>query len=91
LRLAGATDRAGANAVLARFLPEFNRRFGGPAADPVPTWRTWPVGLDPDRVFALKYRLNTVRLGGQSIQPPAAPRRFAYAGKMVEVHLLVGL
>lgn len=92
LRLAGATDRAGANAVLAGFLPGFNARFGVPAADPVPAWRPWPVGLDPDRVFALKYRLkvakdDTVRVLSQSIQLPAAPRRFAYAGKMVEVHL----
>lgn len=92
LRLAGATDRAAANAVLAGFLPDFNRRFGVPAADPVPAWRTWPHGLDPDRVFALKYRLkvakdDTIRVAGRPIQLPAAPRRFAYAGKMVEVHI----
>jgi hypothetical protein len=92
LRLAGATDRAAANAVLGSFLPDFNERFGVPAADPVPAWRPWPEGLDPDRVFALKYRLkvakdDTVHVLGQSIQLPAAPRRFAYAGKMVEVHI----
>ena len=92
LRLAGATDRAAANEVLVWFLSDFNRRFGVPAADTVPAWRPWPQGLDPDRVFALKYRLkvakdDTVRLAGQSIQLPPAPRRFAYAGKMVEVHL----
>jgi transposase len=92
LRLAGANDRTAANAVLAGFLPDFNRRFGVPAANPVPAWRPWPDGLDPDRVFAFKYRLkvakdDTVCVAGQSIQLPAAPRRFAYAGKMVEVHL----
>jgi transposase len=92
LRLAGATDRDSANAVLATFLPDFNRRFGVPAADPVPAWRSWPDGLDPDRVFAFKYRLkvandDTVNVAGQCIQLPPAPRRFAYSGKMVEVHL----
>jgi hypothetical protein len=63
-----------------------------PAADPDPAWRPWPDGLDPDRVFALKYRLrvardDTLRVDGRTIQLPAAPRHFAYAGKMVEVHL----
>jgi len=92
LRLAGADDRASANRALATFLPRFNRRFGVPAADPDPAWRPWPDGLDPDRVFALKYRLkvardDTLRVDGRTIQLPAAPRHFAYAGKMVEVHL----
>ena len=92
LSLAGVVDVAGANEVLRAFLPDFNRRFGVPAADPDPAWRPWPDGLDPDRVFALKYRLrvardDTLRVDGRTIQLPAAPRHFAYAGKMVEVHL----
>lgn len=66
-----------------------------PAADPDPAWRPWPADLDPDRVFALKYRLkvardDTLRVDGRTIQLPAAPRHFAYAGKMVEVHLRLG-
>jgi hypothetical protein len=92
LRLAGATDRSSANEVLARYLPGFNRRFSVPAADPVPAWRPWPAELDPDLVFVLKYRRkvakdDTIAIDGRVIQLPAAPRRFAYAGKMVEVHL----
>jgi len=92
LGLAGAVDIAGANEILRTFLPDFNRRFGVPAADPDPAWRPWPDGLDPDRVFSLKYRLkvardDTLRVAGRTIQLPAAPRHFAYAGKMVEVHL----
>jgi len=75
-----------------RSCPTSAAAFGVPAADPVPAWRPWPDGLDPDRVFAFKYRLkvakdDTIRASGQPIQLPAAPRRFAYAGKMVEVHL----
>lgn len=92
LRLAGATDRESANEVLAAFLPAYNARFAVPAADPSPAWRLWPAELDPDRVFVLKYRLkvakdDTIRVEGRPIQLPPAPRRFAYAGKMVEVHL----
>ena len=92
LGLAGATDIATANAVLAGFLPGFNRRFAVPAVDPDPAWRSWPDELEPERVFALKYRKrvardDTVRVDRRTLQLPAAPRRFAYAGKMVEVHL----
>ena len=92
LHLAGATDRESANLVLADFLPAHNARFGVPAADPCPAWRPWPADLDPDRAFVLKYRVkvakdDTIRLDGRSLQLPPAPRRFAYAGKMVEVQL----
>lgn len=92
LALAGAADIEAANTVLARFLPGFNRRFAVPAADPDPTWRPWPAELDPARVFVLKYRKrvardDTLRVDGRTLQLPAAPRRYAYAGKMVEVHL----
>jgi hypothetical protein len=39
LRLPGATTRAAAQAVLARFLPHYNRRFARPAAEATPAWR----------------------------------------------------
>ena len=92
LGLAGATDLETANAVLEDFLPGFNRRFAVPASEPTPAWRPWPRELDPDRVFVLKYRKkvardDTVRIDRRTVQLPAAPRRFAYSGKMVEVHL----
>jgi hypothetical protein len=92
LGLAGAADVAAANEVLAGYLPGFNRRFAVPAADPDPAWLAWPAELDPERVFVLKYRKkvardDTLRVAGRTLQLPAAPRRFAYAGKMVEVHL----
>jgi len=92
LGLAGATDRVSANGVLAGFLHRHNERFGVPAADPCAAWTRWPEDLDPNRVFVLKYRLkvakdDTIRIDGRTVQLPPAPRRFAYAGKMVEVHL----
>jgi len=91
LRLAGIRDRAAANAFLVEYLPRFNARFAVPALDPTPAWRPWPDGLDPDRVFALKYRRkvgrdHTIALGGRSLQLPALPRRASYAGRMVEVN-----
>lgn len=68
LRLAGAVDRDGAERVLARFLPRFNRRFVVPAANPDPAWRPLPAGLRLDRICCLKYRRvvandHTVRVG----------------------------
>jgi transposase len=92
LRLAGATDRASANRVLARFLPRFNRRFAVPAADPEPAWRPLPAGLELDRVLAFRYRRvvandHTVRVGGIVLDLPAAPGGRGYAGRTVEVSL----
>jgi hypothetical protein len=39
LRLAGVSDRAGADAFLVDYLPRHNARFAVPALDPVPAWR----------------------------------------------------
>ena len=92
LRLAGAHDLATAGAVLARFLPRFNRRFTVPAADPAPAWRPLPVGLRIERVCCLKYRRvvandHTVRAGATILQLPPGPGRRGYAGRRVELQL----
>ncbi len=92
LRLAGADDRETANAVLARFLPRFNRRFTVPAADPAPAWRPLPAGIRIDRVCCLKYRRvvandHTVRAGATILQLPPGPGRRGYAGRRVELQL----
>jgi hypothetical protein len=92
LRLAGADDLASANAVLARFLPRFNRRFAVPAADPGPAWRPLPPGLRIEQVCCLKYRRvvandHTVRVGATILQLPPGPGRRGYAGRRVEVRL----
>ena len=78
LRLAGTVDRAGAEAVLVKFLPKFNRRFVVPAANPEPAWRPLPTGLRLDRVCCLKYRRvvandHTVRVGATILQLPPGP------------------
>lgn len=92
LRLAGVTDRAGANELLAAFLPRFNARFGVPPADPVPAWRPLPTDVRLERVLAFKYRCkvardHTVHLEGRVLQLPAGRGGRGYAGRLVEVHV----
>jgi transposase len=92
LRLAGTVDRDGAERVLARFLPKFNRRFVVPAANPELAWRPLPSGLRLDRICCLKYRRvvandHTVRVGSTILQLPPGPGRRGYAGRRVELHL----
>jgi hypothetical protein len=92
LRLAGVTDRAGANELLAGFLPRFNARFGVPPADPVPAWRPVPAEVRLERVLVFKYRLkvardHTVRLDGRVLGLPPGRGGRGYAGRLVEVHL----
>jgi transposase len=92
LRLAGACDRDGANRVLARYLPRFNRRFAVPAADPVPAWRPLPTGVRLERVCSLRYRRTvagdgTVRAGATILQLPARANGRSRAGSRVELQL----
>lgn len=92
LRLADVVDRAGANELLATFLPRFNTRFAVPAAHPVPAWRPVPADLRLDRVLVFKYRCkvardHTIRLDGRVLQLPPGRGGRGYAGRLVEVHL----
>jgi hypothetical protein len=92
LRLAGITDRVGANELLASFLPRFNARFAVPAVDPTPAWRPVPAGIRLDRVLVFKYRRkvardHTIRLDGRVLQLPAGRGERGYAGRVVEVHV----
>ena len=92
LRRRGVSDLAGANAVLADFVPRFNQRFAVPAASPVSAWRPVPAGLDLGRVLAFRWRRavgsdSCVRLEGALLQlPPGAGGR-SLAGRRVEVEL----
>jgi hypothetical protein len=91
LRLAGAADIATANAVLARFIGRFNRRFCVPAAIATPAWRAVPAGLDIGRVCAFRWHRcvgndNTVRHAGAVLQLPPVRGR-GLAGRRVELQL----
>lgn len=92
LRRREVGDLEGANAVLAAFIPRFNRRFGVPAASPTPAWRPVPAGLDLARVLAFRWRRavgsdSTVRLDGALLQLPAGVGGRSLAGRRVEVEL----
>jgi len=92
LRLAGVTDRAGANELLASFLPRFNARFAVPPADPVSAWRPVPADVRLERVLVFKYRCkvardHTIRLHGRDLQLPPGRGGRGYAGRLVEVHV----
>ena len=90
LRLAGATTREQAQAVLDEFVPRFNRRFGVPPQCSEPAFRP----LDPEscleQVLCFKHlrkvdRDNTVRFQLRTLQLLPAPERPSYAGATVEV------
>jgi transposase len=92
LRLAGAVDRASADAVLVHFLPRYNARFAVPPADPEPAWRPVPEGLDLDALCAFRYERviandATVRIGGTVLDIPRQRGGRSLAGKHVEVRL----
>jgi hypothetical protein len=85
LRLRGIATLAAANAFLAAFLADFNRRFTRAPADPTAAWR--PAPRDLAALLSCRYTRvvahdNTVRLGPRWVQ---LPRRRAYTGRRLEV------
>ena len=93
LRLAGATTRTEAQAVLARFLPSYNRRFAKPAAAATPAWR----GVDRPRLtysLCFKYRRvvakdNTVAFHRVVFPLPKRSPFISWARKAVDVLVLL--
>jgi transposase len=96
LRLAHATTLDQANAVLARFCADYNRRFARPALDAASDFRSLPRRFDLARCLSLRYRRvvgadHTVTLGGHSIALPPLPGQRGYAHETVELsHQLDG-
>src|SRR5258708_1939318 len=97
LRLAQAVTLEQANAVLARFCPDFNQRFARSASDPASDFRRLPRRFDLARCLSLHYQRvfaadHTVTLGAQSIALPPLPGPRGYAGETVELaHPLDGV
>lgn len=92
LRLAAATDLAGANVVLERFIGRFNARFAVPAALEAPAWRTAPPARELDRICAFRWRRvvgndNTVRVEGAVLQLPPTHGGRGLSGRRVDVEL----
>jgi hypothetical protein len=90
LRLAGASTVEEANQVLASFLPQFNQRFGVPAAQRESAYRPIDPELDLGSVLCIKElrrvaKDNTVQYHGRTLQLFPDPERPSYAGARVEV------
>jgi transposase len=94
LRLAKASNRAEANAVLAAFLPKHNARFMHPPAEAKSCYRPVPATIDLATVFAFQYDRavhndNTVHVGRDIIQIPANRERSSYA--KAKTRICIGL
>ncbi len=91
LHLAGACNLDQANAVLIRFLAEYNERFGKAAARPAPVWRKLDSRLDLNYIFSLRYERPVGKdhvitgVPGLTIQLPPLANGRGYAGKMATV------
>jgi len=93
LRLAGAKTKEQAQAVLEKFLPQYNRRFAKPAVKALPAW----AKLEAKRLeqsLCFKYQRtvakdNTVQFGGALFQIPKPSPYRSYANKKVQVHVLL--
>ena len=95
LRLANVCTVPEANAVLARYRLDHNRRFAVAPKDCTPAWRPLRRGLDLARACSFRYEAtvlkdNTVRLGGTIVLDiPPGPRARTYADQRVEVRQLL--
>jgi hypothetical protein len=90
LRLAGASTVEEANQVLTDFLPQFNQRFGVPAAQQESAYRPIDPELDLGSVLCIKElrrvaKDNTVQYHGRTLQLFPDQERPSYAGVRVEV------
>ncbi len=89
LRLAKAQDLDSANAVLRKFVTDYNRRFARPPRDSQPAWRTAPENLDRICCFVHERIVsndNVVQWEGRRFQIPQQARRFSFAGAKVHIY-----
>jgi transposase len=90
LRLASVSTLAGANALLGRYLPGHNRRFGVAPREQCPVWRPAPDARTLDRILCLKEqrvvgRDHVVSFEGLALQVPRSRKFFSLAGRRVDV------
>lgn len=93
LRLAGAKTRAEAQAVLEDYLPKFNRSFSKTARETQPAWRkVQPHQLEHSLCFKYQRTVaddHTVNFEGALFQIPKNSPSRSYAGKRINVHVLL--
>jgi transposase len=88
LRLAQAGDIASANAVLRRFVADYNRRFARTPREAQPAWRPVPEALE--RICCFRHERivsndNVVQWDGRRLQIHPQPRRYSFAGAKVQI------
>ena len=94
LRLAQAADLDAANAVLQKFVADYNCRFARTPRDAEKAWRPAPQNLE--RICCCTHERivgndNVVQWDGQQLQIHPQPRRFSFAGAKVQIcHALDG-
>ena len=93
LRLVGAKTKEQAQAVLEKFLPQYNRRFSKPAVKASPAWRKVQTKrLEQSLCFKYQRTVakdNTVQFAGALFQIPKPSPSRSYANKKVQVHVLL--
>lgn len=94
LREANACTLEEANAVLAVFLVDYNRKFKKQASQPGSAYHPWPADLHPPHVLCFKYMRtvrndNTISFAGHLLSIPSGPqcRSFARCRVAVFQHL----
>jgi hypothetical protein len=90
LRLAGARTIEEANQVLAKFLPEYNRKFAVGARDPEMAYRKTGKGFKAEEYFCFKYGRtvgadNVVRFNRKRLQVLPSSDRPSYALCQIQV------
>src|SRR5579864_5327505 len=89
LRLANACDLDSANAVLRRFVADYNRRFARPPPPAEEPCRPPPQNLDRICCFTHERIVsndNVVQWDGQRLQIHPQPRRYSFAGAKVQIY-----
>jgi len=89
LRLAQACDLDSANAVLAHFVTDYNRRFARRSRETATAWRPAPPDLDRICCFVHSRVVsndNVVQWNGRRLQIPSQARRFSFAGAKVNLY-----
>jgi transposase len=90
LRLSGVDSLEGANGLLARYLPEHNRRFSVAAREQTAVWRRAPTARQLDRTLCLKETRvvaqdHTISFEGLVLPVKSEKKYFSLARQRVEV------
>src|SRR5713226_7594164 len=89
LRLAKAANIDSANAVLRKFITDYNRRFARQPRETDSAWRPAPESLDRICCFVHQRVVsndNVVQWEGRRFQIPHQARRFSFAGAKVQIY-----